>query len=59
MTMSSTITVAGKQSGREMNIIILSVIPDSNIVRMFRRRDGVQIANYRVSAELRCVETTR
>ena len=40
-------------------IIVLSVIPDSNIVRMFRRRDGVQIANYRVSAELRCVETTR
>ena len=38
---------------------ISHIIPASNIVRMFRRRDGVQIANYRVSAELRCVETTR
>ena len=28
-------------------------------IRLFRRKDGVQIANYRVSAELKCLETTR
>ena len=28
-------------------------------IRLFRRKDGCQIANYRVSAELRCLETTR
>lgn len=29
------------------------------ICRLFRRKDGTQIANYRVSAELRCLETTK
>ena len=28
-------------------------------IRLFRRKDGGQIANYRVSAELRCLETTQ
>ena len=28
-------------------------------IRLFRRRDGVQLANYRVSAELRCLQTTQ
>ena len=28
-------------------------------IRLFRRRDGVQLANFRVSAELRCLETTQ
>ena len=28
-------------------------------IRAFRRKDGTQIANYRVSADLKCLETTR
>ena len=28
-------------------------------IRVFRRKDGTQIANYRVSADLKCLETTR
>ena len=28
-------------------------------IRLFRRRDGVQLANFRVSAELRCLQTTQ
>ena len=28
-------------------------------IRVFRRKDGTQIANYRVSADLKCMETTR
>ena len=55
MTMSSITTAAEKQLGlkhfRPKTFLMI-------FLRLFRRRDGTQIANYRVSADLKCLDTT-
>lgn len=50
---------SGRKTIRSPDIIFKLNLQSNFSERLFRRKDGTQIANYRVSADLRCLDTTR